>query len=350
MLSYHLVEFGQPLKRVAHETPRPVGRQVLVRMAASGVCHSDLHLADGYYDLGSGRKLTLADRGIKLPMVLGHEVVGEAVALGPEASGVRVGDRRLVFPWLGCGGCVACRADMENLCASSRALGVFQPGGYADHVLVPDSKYLLEIGDLDPGLAATYACSGVTAYSALKKVGSLFAGDSVAIVGLGGVGLAAVAIAPALLPAAPNAIDVDDRKLDAARGLGIERTLNANEPDAAKRLRELAGQRLSAVVDFVGSPATARLAIDALTKGGRYIVVGLFGGDLSLPLVTLPLKALTVQGSYTGSIGELRELLTLASEGKIRALPVARQPLDAVNRVMDDLRAGRIVGRTVLTP
>jgi D-arabinose 1-dehydrogenase-like Zn-dependent alcohol dehydrogenase len=350
VLSYQVTAFGQPLTRMALETPRPAGTEVVLRVKACGVCHSDLHIADGYYDLGRGRRLTLADRGIALPLTLGHEVVGEVAALGPQASGVESGALRLVYPWLGCGDCPACREDEENLCANGRSLGVYRPGGYSDHVVVPHPKYLIDIAGLTPGLAATYACSGLTAFSALNKIGPTLAGDAVAIIGLGGVGLAAAAIAPAVLTATLIGVDLEERKLAAARGFGLHHAVNAGESGAAKRLRELAGNRLMGVVDFVGSEASAKLALDSLAKGGRYIVVGLFGGELTLPLVSLPLKALTVRGSYVGSLKELRTLIDLAKAGRVQPIPVASRPLVEANAALEDLRAGRIVGRQVLTP
>ncbi|MBI1776914.1 MAG: alcohol dehydrogenase catalytic domain-containing protein [Proteobacteria bacterium] len=350
MLSYQVTDFGKPLARVAVETPRPKGTEVLVRVKACGVCHSDLHLADGYYDLGRGKQMTLSDRGIKLPLTLGHEVVGTVAALGPEARGVEPGAVRLVYPWLGCGACAPCRAEEENLCVAGQSIGVFRPGGYSDHLIVPHPKYLVDIDGIDPALAATYACSGVTAFSALKKIGPTLPGDWVAILGLGGVGLAAVHIAPALLGAPVIGIDLEEAKLAAARAAGIRQTVNAGESDAAKRLRGLAGNRLMAVVDFVGSAASAKLALDALTKGGRYIVVGLFGGEITLPLVSLPLKALTLRGSYVGSLPELKELIGLVKAGKIKPIPVASRPLEDANAALADLRAGRIIGRQVLAP
>ena len=350
MLSYQVTEFSKPLARVAEETPRPTGRQVLIRTTAAGVCHSDLHIWDGYYDLGGGKKLTLGDRGIKLPLTMGHEIVGEVAAVGPEVTGVSVGATRMLFPWIGCGVCAPCKAGEENLCLSMRSLGVFSQGGYSDHVLVPDAKYLVNIDGVEPGLAATYACSGVTAYGALIKIPKLIPGDHVALIGLGGVGLAGVAIAQGLIDAPLIAVDIDDAKLEAAKAMGITRTLNSSGPDAAKRLKELAGGRLAAAVDFVGASATARLGLDALNKGGTYIIVGLFGGDVTLPLVTIPMRALTIRGSYVGTLAEMRGLMALVRAGKVKSMPVGRRRLDEVNQALEDLKAGRIVGRVVLTP
>ena len=350
MLSYQVAEFSKPLVRVAQETPKPTGRQVLIRTVAAGVCHSDLHIWDGYYDLGGGKKLTLGDRGINLPLTMGHEIVGEVVAVGPDAKGVGVGDVRMAFPWIGCGVCAPCKADEENLCLSMRSLGVFSHGGYSDHVLIPSDKYLININGVDPGLAATYACSGVTAYGALKKIPKLIPGDHVALLGLGGVGLAGVAMAQGMIDAPVIAVDIDDAKLAAAKAMGIGKTFNSSGPDAAKRLKELAGGRLAAVVDFVGAAATARLGIDALNKGGTYIIVGLFGGDITLPLVTIPMRALTIRGSYVGTLSEMRELMAMVRAGKVKPMPVGRRRLDEVNQALEDLKAGRIVGRVVLVP
>ena len=194
------------------------------------------------------------------------------------------------------------------------------------------------------------ACSGVTAYGALKKIPKLIPGDHVVLIGLGGVGLAGVAIAQGMIDAPIIAVDIDDAKLAAAKAMGIAKTLNSSGPDAAKRLKELAGGRVAAAVDFVGASATARLGLDALNKGGTYIIVGLFGGEVTLPLVTIPMRALTVRGSYVGTLGEMRELLALVRGGKVKPMPVGRRRLDEVNQTLEDLKAGRIVGRVVLAP
>ena len=177
MKSFQVADFNAPLKEVDHPTPQPTGTQVLVKVKAAGVCHSDLHIWEGGYDLGHGRKpLSLKDRGVSLPRTMGHETVGEVVAFGPDVKaadkgGLKVGDVALAYPWLGCGKCETCQAGEENMCAvKPNALGVYCDGGYADYMTVPHPKYLLDLRGLDPVTAAPYACSGVTTYSALKKV------------------------------------------------------------------------------------------------------------------------------------------------------------------------------------
>ena len=158
MRMFQVCVCGQPLQLNEQPTPQPAGSEVLLKVLAAGVCHSDLHLADGWFDLGGGKKMSLADRGMKLPVTLGHENVGEVVAVGPDAKGVKVGDRRLAHPWIGCGTCGPCKRGDENLCRAMRSLGVFSNGGYADYLMVPHPRYLFDIGDLPPDRAAPLAC------------------------------------------------------------------------------------------------------------------------------------------------------------------------------------------------
>ena len=200
MLSYQLTGYEQPLRRVETEPPAPGGHEVLLRVDASGVCHSDLHLHDGYFDLGEGRRLDLT-KGRELPLTLGHEIAGTVVATGSDATDVAVGDRRVVYPWIGCGDCETCAAGDEHLCATPRPLGVILAGGFADHVLVPHLRYLFDYGPVDVTLACTYACSGLTAYSTLAKTTSRERGDppQLLIIGVGGVGFAALSLAPSLV-------------------------------------------------------------------------------------------------------------------------------------------------------
>src|SRR5258708_5068724 len=186
MRSYDVVDFGAPLRQTEKPTPKPQGSEVLLRTLAAGVCHSDLHIWEGWYDLGGGKKLTVKDRGLVPPLTMGHEIVGEVAALGPEATGVKLGDKRLVHPWIGCGTCATCRRGEEQLCMVPRFLGVQKPGGYADHVLVPHPRYLLDLGKLTPAQAAPFACSGITAYGALKCVGeAVLTEQPILIIGAG---------------------------------------------------------------------------------------------------------------------------------------------------------------------
>lgn len=350
MRSLQLVEFGAPLEWREGETPEPRGREVLLRTLATGVCHSDLHLWDGYYGHGPTRSW-VKDRGVKLPLTMGHEIVGEVVAVGPEADGVSAGDVRLVYPWIACGTCRHCADDRSNHCSAMRSLGVLAHGGYADHVLVPDPRYLVDIGTLRPEEAAAYACAGLSAYSALRKVPPLEPDEELVIIGAGGLGLMAAQIVRLMSEAAVTFVDLDARKLDAAREFGDFALVDASAVDAREELmRRSGGRGVAAVVDFVGSSDTAALGQAVLAKNGTLVIVGLFGGEITLPTQFFPLRNATIRGSYTGSLRELRELLALVRERQVRPLPVACHPMEDVPRILDEMRQGRVVGRAVVVP
>lgn len=350
MKSYDLCECGAPLRLMERPTPKPAGTEVLLKVIAAGVCHSDLHISDGYYDLGGGKRLKLADRGVKLPLTMGHENVGDVVAVGPDAKGVKAGDRRLVHPWLGCGECAVCRRGDEQLCRTPFSIGVFRAGGYADHLLVPHPRYLFDIGNVPPERAAPLACSGITTYGALKKVGPLLREEPIVIIGGGGLGLMCLALHKAMDGKAAIVVDIDPAKREAALKAGARTTIDGNAPDAAKQIIAATDGGAWAVIDLVGATGTVQLALDSLVKGGKVIVVGLFGGDITLPTPSLPLRAMTLQGSYVGSLTEMAELLDLVRRKGAPDLPVGTRPLAAVNEALGDLKAGKVVGRLVLTP
>jgi D-arabinose 1-dehydrogenase-like Zn-dependent alcohol dehydrogenase len=351
MLSQAIVEFGSPLQEVETPTPEPSGTEVLLKVHNAGVCHSDVHIHDGYFDLGGGNKLPMSN--IKLPHTMGHEIEGEVIAVGPDVEGVEVGHRYAAFPWIGCGKCAACLRGEENICVGGpRQLGCSNgcPGGYATHVMVPHPKYLIDYGSIDPALGAAYMCSGLTAFAALKKVGKLGANDQVLVLGVGGVGMMGVQFAKALFGKGPLAADIDDEKLAAAKKAGASATYNTKDPDAAKKLVSDTGGGAYAVVDFVGSEKTFAFASQAVRRGGKVIIVGLFGGAMQMPLPMFPFRAISIGGSMVGSLDETREMMELVRAGKVDPIPYAKRPLGDANRTLDDLRQGKIVGRVVLTP
>jgi propanol-preferring alcohol dehydrogenase len=350
MRSYQVCQCGAPLQFAEQPTPTPTGTEVLLKVLAAGVCHSDLHISDGYFDLGGGKRLTIADRGIKLPLTMGHESVGEVVAVGPQAQGVRVGDRRLAHPWMGCGECAVCRRGDEQLCRTPSSLGVFRAGGYSDFLLVPHPRYLFDIGDLPPEKAAPLACSGVTTYGALKKVGAVLKSEPLVIIGAGGLGLMCLALHQAMGGHGAIVVDIDPVKRAAASKAGAQLTIDGGARDAAQQIVAATRGGAWAAIDLVGSSSTARIAIDSLIKGGKLIVVGLYGGDITVPLPFFPMRAITLQGSYVGSLTEMAELLALVRRVGLPPIPVATRPLAEVNAALDDLRAGKVVGRVVLTP
>jgi len=344
MLSWEIVEHGRPLQKALKDTPRPQGTEVLMRITRSGVCHSDLHIWDGYFDLGGGKRFYVKERGCVPPFTLGHEPLGTVEAAGPRARGVKVGDKRLVYPWIGCGKCAVCKAGQDNYCVSgTRFFGVNRPGAYATHLLVPHPKYLVDTAGIDDSFAATLACSAITVYSAINKLPKMEKSEAVAVLGCGGLGLIAISVLRA--KGAKNIIgcDIDDAKLAAARQQGAAKTVNTRAADAAQQLAGIAG-----AVDLVGSPATAALGLGALRKGGKYVICGLFGGELVHPLPPFAQRAISLSGSYVGNLQELKEVVALAKKKKLKPAPIETRPAERANESLEDLKAGRVVGRVVL--
>jgi len=348
MQAWAVVENGQPLQAIEMPTPEPVGSQVLLEVVHCGVCHSDLHLWEGHYGLGGTKRMLLKDRGVTLPLVMGHEIVGRVVKAGPDARGVRTGDLKIVYPWLGCGTCATCRAENDNMCLTPRSIGVFQNGGYATHVLVPEPRHLIDLGALPAPIAATYACSGLTAYSAVKKALPLPPDEPVVIIGIGGLGLYATAILRALGHRKIVAVDLKAENRAAALEAGASDVVDANTVSLSQAVTAAAGGGIAVAIDFVNSSTTAQTAFEGLRRGGMLVQVGFFGGELNLPLPLMPLRALTIIGSYVGSPADLRELVELGSGGRLPPIPLKTVPQSRVNDVLCDLRDGRITGRVVL--
>lgn len=350
MRCYCVTGHGQPLELVQRDTPQPKGTEVLVRVKAAGLCHSDLHIWEGYYDLGGGKKLSLADRGIKLPLTLSHEICGEIVAAGPDAGDVKTGTVAVVHPWIGCGVCAVCQRGEENICTKPQSLGVMRDGGFADYVIVPHPRYLVDLGGLDPVKAAPLACAGVTTYSAVKKFGERIHDDAVVIIGAGGLGMMAIEVLKALGAKGAIVVDVDAAKREAALKAGALAAIDARAPDAAKQIIEATGGGARAVLDLVGATPTVKLALDSCARGGHVVVVGLMGGDITLSLPIIPMRPLKIEGSYVGTLPELRELVTLMRDGKMQPSAVSPRPLREVNDALEALAHGKVVGRQVLVP
>ncbi|MBU2097899.1 MAG: alcohol dehydrogenase [Gammaproteobacteria bacterium] len=343
MISYQTAAPGAPLQRVEADTPVPQGTEVLVKMVACGVCHSDIHLHDGEFNLGNDKKLEVGRPGL----VLGHEIFGEVVAIGPDARDVNVGDRRVVFPWIGCGECPSCRRGEEHLCTPGRGLGTMAQGGFADHVMVPHPRYLFDKGDVADSLASTYACSGLTAYSSLKKVGPMVEGDELVLIGAGGVGMMTLQVALAL-GLQPIVVDIDDNKLAMAKELGAKAVFNSGDKASVKAIKTLSNGGAYAVIDFVGAEASVNFGMGCLRKGGKIIIVGLYGGALNMPIPFIPMSARIIQGSYVGSLQEMGELMALVRAGKIAPIRIEERPLADVTQALADLKAGKVQGRVVL--
>jgi D-arabinose 1-dehydrogenase-like Zn-dependent alcohol dehydrogenase len=349
MLRQSLVDYGKPLQATEAETPKPQGTEVLLRVSHCGVCHSDIHLQDGYFDLGGGQKLDV--RGNRpLPFTFGHEIAGTVEAAGPEAPGAVAGKRYAAYPWIGCGKCGLCARGDEHMCNAPRVLGVTIDGGYATHVLVPHPRYLLDVEGIAPEIAGPLMCSGLTGYGAIKKAVPYLRYGSLLIVGLGGVGMMGLQFARALTDKPIFVADIDAAKREAALKLGAKEAFDPADAGARKAVAKASGGGVGAAVDFAGSDKSLAFAHTVVAKGGAAIVVGLIGGSFTLPVPMFPLRALTVMGSYVGSTAEAREMIDLVKAGRIAPIPVEKRPLDQTSRSLDDLREGKVVGRVVITP
>ncbi len=359
MRAARIVEPNKPLQVIELDIPKPDENQVVVKVKAVGVCHSDLHLWEGGYDLGDGTFMKVTDRGVKYPVTPGHEIVGTVFDLGTGVEGISKGDQVLVYPWIGCGDkCPACRAGNDNLCDTPKSLGVFQDGGYAEYVLVPNYKFLAKISGIDLEGAASLACSGLTAYNAVKKANSN-SPEYLVIIGAGGLGLMAIQIAKVITKAKIICVDMDDKKFETAKKMGADFVVNTNvigsvtsgSGNAVQKIISICNNKgADSVIDFVNAPQTAKTGLAVLRKRGNFVLVGLFGGSIELQLVTIPLKAITIQGVYTGSYSDMIELLELAKNGKINPIISKRYPLDEANSALQDLKARKIIGRAVINP
>ena len=327
-------QFGKPLEIEEVAVPEVVPGQVLVKVAASGVCHTDLHAADGDWPVKP-----------KPPFIPGHEGVGHVVALGAGVKHLKEGDR-VGVPWLhtACGHCEHCMTGWETLCDEQQMTGYTVDGAYAEYVLA-DPGY---VGHLPAKLGFTEVapvlCAGVTVYKGLKVL-DCKPGDWVAISGVGGLGHLAVQYAKAM-GFHVAAVDIDDAKLALATKVGADMTVNAATADPVQALqRELKGAH--GVLVTAASRAAFAQGLGMLHKRGTMAMVGLPPGDFGLPIFDVVLNAKTVRGSIVGTRKDLQEALDFAGEGKVRTV-VSEDRIENINAILDRMRKGEIEGRVVL--
>ena len=346
MKAYQVVENGKPLEEKNLDTPAPKGKEILLKTLSCGVCHSDVHIHDGYFDLGGGMQLPTP---LLEPLTMGHEIFGEVVSVGEEVSNINVGEKYVAYPWIGCGDCELCNTDKTHYCMNNSNLGINVSGGYGDHVIVPGEQYLFDAGDTPDSLAGSYACRGLTAFSALRKAEPFSHDSSLVIVSAGGLGLLALKIAIAAYGINPIVLDIDDEKLEVAKNLGASCVINTSKENAAEKIMEATGGGAKSIVDFVGAEASVNLGYQCLAKGGTQVVVGLFGGqmNIALPLMTLTEKKL--MGSYVGSLGEMKDLMKLVSAGKIEPVEVESRDVSEANRTLEEMKSGKLLGLVSLT-
>jgi propanol-preferring alcohol dehydrogenase len=360
-----IIKPNESLQIQQTETPKPRGSQVLIKIISSGVCHSDIHLWQGGYEGPAGQFLKTTDRGVKYPLTPGHEIAGTIESMGEEAEAqiqIQTGQegegaafsknqKVIVYPWIGEGLCPACRIGQENLCDKPRSLGIYTDGGYADYVLVPSYKYLVKLDeDMDLDASATLSCSALTAYGAVRNA-TLNPYDNLVVVGAGGLGLMAVQLAKAISGANVIAMDLDDNKLEVAKKNGADSTINSKKEDPVKAIMELTDKMgTDAIIDFVNASKTVEADMQLLRRRGKLVLVGLFGGELKLNLVTMPTRAYKIIGSYTGSISEMVELVSLAKRGVIKPVISERFKLEQATEALSKLKDVKITGRGVINP
>ncbi|KAI9026333.1 alcohol dehydrogenase GroES domain protein [Hyaloraphidium curvatum] len=362
-VSQKAVEWNQPLQRIEEPAPEPQGTEVLIRITSSGLCHSDLHLIEGHMDLGGGNKLPVEALGGKRPLVPGHEMVGEVAKLGPDAKGVEVGRKYIVYPWLGCGqdSCARCSTGAEQLCTNgSRWHSVQLDGGFSTHVVSPHPKYLVPFENVSEEFASTLACSGLTAYGAIQKSlvdlpDGFTEKDKLLINGAGGLGTQAIKIVRALFPNyKPSVADIDPKKREAALAAGAGEAIDPNDPAQVGAIAGAAatGQGgYARIIDFVGAGKSVETLVPMLRRiGSTLTVVGLFGGAATLPVPMFVMQNWRLQGHLVGSLPELKELVKLADAGKVDEIPIVKRKLSEANQTIEDLKAGKIIGRAVFKP
>ncbi len=342
-----LVKFDAPLCETIVDTPKPQGRQILLRIERCGLCHSDLHIQDGYADIGGGKRLDTT-RGMTLPFTLGHEIAGVVEEVGADGSADLIGKKKAVFPWIGCGECQDCLGGDENLCARNRFLGVSIDGGFASHVLVPDEKYLLDYDPLPINLAATLMCSGATAYGALKRLVDRPRQRNLLLIGLGGVGMMGLSFAQAMFKQKISVADLSPAARETALKNGASFAYDPSEPDVVKRILKDTNGGFDEIVDFAGNEKSMGFAVSVLARGGKIAVSGLMGGTFSIPQVQWIYKRMTIEGFMTGTLAEGKELMALARAGKISAPPIKEEPMADVQKWIEELRAGKVVGRIMM--
>lgn len=330
-----LHELKKPLAIEDTERPKPAEDEVLIKVEACGVCHSDLHIIESDWKQFGGI--------IKVPLIPGHEIAGRVAEAGSAVRDLKAGDR-VGVPWIywSCEECEFCRAGYENLCSKQKITGCTVDGGYAEYIKAPATHATRIPDGISAAEAAPLFCAGVTVYRALKQA-HVAPGERLAVFGVGGLGHLAIQIGKEL-GAEVTAVDISDDKLALAASLGAARTVNASSANVVKELRR-AG-RMHAVLVTSGSKAAYDTAFPCVRPTGRLLVVGL-PPEISFPPIMMAAGEVRVQASAVGTRRDLIETLAMAAAGKLRCQVSARR-LDEINTIFDEMKAGKISGRVVL--
>ena len=356
MRSMQIINWGEALELREMKTPTPSGSEVLIRVEACGVCHSDLHIRSGFFDLGNGERFPIEERGVATPFTLGHEPVGTVVATGKTSDMGLIGKSFVIYPWISCDQCESCLNGYPQICDFPQIIGTRVNGAYSDYILVPDKRYLVDYTGIDKYLACTLACSGLTTFSALKKIKPELLGnqDLVLIIGAGGLGLTAICLLKSLSGVQIIVSDVSEERRQAAKELGADYCIDPTSDRIKEQIESFGNERgtkgVAATLDLVGMSDTMKFSLSVLRKGGHHVHVGLFGGAHSISLPPLAFRMLKVSGSYVGSLKEFNELIGLVKNGVKLPIPIMQRPLEEASIALDELESGKVIGRIVLIP
>ncbi|MEM1673343.1 MAG: alcohol dehydrogenase [Candidatus Bathyarchaeia archaeon] len=339
MRAMRIVGPGKPLELHDLPIPKPSGVEVVIKVEACGVCHTDLHF------------VTSQIPGARYPFTPGHEISGIIHDVGQNVKDFKIGERVIVYPHFGCEVCKQCLRGFPNHCENPPLLGFIMDGGYAEYVLIPHFKYLIKVSDSDPDEAAVLTCSALTAYSALKEAG-LENDDLLVIIGVGGLGTMAVQLAKKLTGVTVVAMDIDEKKLSLALRMGADYVLNPSKEDPIKFIKTISenGAGADAVIDFVNNSETAEIAFKMLRIRGRHVFTGMYGGTLTIPLTQMAISGIKLVSGKIGRPGDLRELVSLYKRGLIKPFISKKFRLEDANKALEELKAGEILGRAVLKP
>ncbi|MEM2760218.1 MAG: NAD(P)-dependent alcohol dehydrogenase [Nitrososphaerales archaeon] len=329
---------GQPLKLENMEKPSVGAYEVLLKVRAAGMCHSDIHVIDGVITSSP-------------PVTLGHEIAGEVEEVGNNVKNFKRGDKALVHFLSPCGSCRYCLEGNGMICENlftRPCYGFSADGGYADYCKV-DSERLLHLKDIPLDFAATLGCAGITAYHAIKSVGRVSLADNVAIYGVGGVGMYALQIAK-LSGANVIAIGRNEEKLKMAESLGADYIINASTSKIKDEIRKITdGSGVDVMIDFVVNDESIKNSSGSLANGGKIVLVGVSNRPISLSPQIFMLKEFSLVGSLVGNKNELMELIGLAESGKLQSTVTRKFELDEINHALESLRRGEIIGRSYIT-
>ncbi|XP_013407516.1 uncharacterized protein LOC106171625 [Lingula anatina] len=359
---------SQPLGLVDLPVPEPPSEGLVVKTTYAGVCHTDVHLWDDEMGLGNGKVTHFSDNpNYNFPIVPGHEISGVVHSLGPNpgpnAPDIKVGDKVIVFPWIGCRNCGLCKNGDPQLCPEAwNSLGMGAPGGYSTYVPVPERQYVIKVPESMPMDTATMLpCSGLTTFHAVsavratvEKMVALKGSASLLIIGAGGLGLWCIQIAKAVLPPQTRVIvaDITTEKLETAKAAGADDVIlwdvKGTEEDMLALTKKAGGGGLDAAIDLVNAGPTTTRALNALHHGGILGSVGLFGGCLNIPLPVFALKTQCVRGVYVGNPQQLKDLVALVDQRKLKPPPLVFYELDQATEVLGLLKKGQIKGRAIL--